>query len=72
MPASRSELDAALYQLHAALPLWRNVVPSGDALFDQYGEKLADLVSDAAPTDRQYAIAQASHLMAAVEARRTS
>lgn len=69
MPASRSELDAALYQLHAALPLWRGM-KSGDALFDHYGEKLAELVSEVAPIDRHYAVAQASDLMAAVDARR--
>lgn len=61
-----------MYQLHAALPLWRSVVDSTDELLDQYGEKLADLVSDAAPTDRRYAIEQASEMMAAVDWRHTA
>lgn len=67
MASTRSELDAALYQLHAALPLWRDVMQSDEALRQQYGEKLADIVSDVAPKHRRYAVEQASNLMAAVD-----
>jgi len=64
MATQRSHLDAALYQLHAALPLWRNECESDLALRQHYDELLARLVEQAHPDDRDYVQWQANDLLA--------
>jgi hypothetical protein len=55
---TRADLDAQLFQVSAALPLWRRVLASEDA-FQAQCESLASRVLDGThPGDREYAKAQ--------------
>ncbi|UHQ19553.1 hypothetical protein LVB87_15405 [Lysobacter sp. KIS68-7] len=64
MTPQRSHLDAALYQLHAALPLWRHEIESDADLRRHYDELLSRLVEQAHPDDRDYVQWQANDLLA--------
>jgi hypothetical protein len=67
MQLSRAELDAALFQLHASVPLWRDALEDEDALRTTYW-RLADRLVDAAPThDRDWVAQQ----VAAIERSRS-
>jgi hypothetical protein len=58
MQLSRAELDAALFQLHASVPLWRDALEDEDALRATYW-RLADRIVDSAPThDRDWVTQQ--------------
>ena len=63
MLKSRAELDADLYQLHAAMPLWRKVLRSSDEFHAKYQEMSARVLATAAPKDRDWVRSQLTDLL---------
>jgi len=58
MIRTRAELDEALFQLHASVPLWRRALEDEDALQATYRRLFHDVLETTATQDRDYALAQ--------------
>ena len=64
MIRTRVELDEALFQLHAAVPLWRRALGDENALNATYRRLFDDVLESAMREDRDYARAQLDDLAA--------
>lgn len=51
---NRADLDADLFQLRAALPLWRRALASEQEFQTRCASMAADLLESTAPKDREY------------------
>jgi hypothetical protein len=67
MIRSRAELDEALYQLHASLPLWRKELATEAELVATYRQLFGRIIESAADCDLDYTIAQLNNLAASTE-----
>lgn len=66
MSKSRAELDADLYQLHAAIPLWRKALPTEGAVYAKYQEMSADLLAATSCESRAWVESQLRNLLVGV------
>ena len=55
---TRADLDADLYQLRVALPLWRRSFESDEAFREHCAGLASRVFASAAPNDRDYAARQ--------------
>jgi hypothetical protein len=62
MLRTRSELDQAVFQLYAAVPLWRRECGSEPALRDQYRRLFDDVLGSASDDDFDYVVYQLGEL----------
>ena len=63
MPMSRAELTADLYQLRAAVPLWRRALPTPEEFSSKYQELSARVLAAADEEDRDWVRVQLSNLL---------
>ena len=61
---TRTELDAALYQLHASLPLWRKATATEEELWSKYSYLFGRILEKTPLGDRDYAIAHLNSIVA--------
>ena len=64
MIRSRAELDEALYQLHASLPLWRKEIATEEELRATYRHLFDRLIESTASRDLDYTVAHLNSLAA--------
>jgi hypothetical protein len=62
VPKSRADLNADLYQLHSALPLWRKALHAEADFLTQYETLSAKILASADDCDRDWVCAQLDNL----------
>ena len=66
MTMSRAELDANLYQLHAAIPLWRRVLLTESSVRNQYQLMSERILAETSGDHRQWVEFQLRELMSSL------
>lgn len=64
MMSNRAELDAALYQLHASLPLWQKTMATQEDLWCKYNDLFGQVLDKTPLADRDYAITHFNDIVA--------